>query len=105
MNAMLVQIDTAAAVFEHLADCPPLQRAQPPVAGSIRWIRCLFGRCKRTMTRVAALNETVLTSDLGKAVKLQSEILLAGAASDLLFMAVGCINVGYRLIRSGISRL
>ena len=66
---LAVQIGTAAAVFEHLAECPPLQRAQPPVAGSIRWSRCLFGRCKRTMARVAALNESVLTSDLGKAVR------------------------------------
>lgn len=36
-------------IFEAKKDNPPLDKDEPPVAGSIRWVQALFYRIKQTI--------------------------------------------------------
>lgn len=46
---------------------PPLNKNNPPVAGSVYWCRSLFHRIKHTIIRFNAMDD-MMTSEMGKSV-------------------------------------
>ncbi|XP_048858906.1 dynein axonemal heavy chain 10 [Brienomyrus brachyistius] len=62
------EVDTISRLFEQDKDNPPLNKNQPPVAGSIYWERSLFHRIKHTIIRFLEVPE-MLEGEQGKAAK------------------------------------
>lgn len=60
-------MDTINRLFEQDKDNPPLNKNQPPVAGSIYWERSLFHRIKHTIIRFLEVPE-MLEGEQGKVV-------------------------------------
>lgn len=51
-------------------DSPPVTKNQPPVAGAIKWARCLLARLKQTMAKLLGTEEEIIrTTELGQGVE------------------------------------
>ncbi|BDA41784.1 probable Dynein-1-alpha heavy chain, flagellar inner arm I1 complex [Coccomyxa sp. Obi] len=59
------EIDGIAEIFRENQAFPLLAWNEPPVAGSIRWSRSLFARCKRTWTRLKLQEPEALLGPAG----------------------------------------
>ena len=59
------EIDVARSIFDIHQSYPPIARNQPPVAGSIKWSRCLFARIKQTMDKLASFHANLRTDPIG----------------------------------------
>ncbi|KAJ7569126.1 hypothetical protein O6H91_01G062100 [Diphasiastrum complanatum] len=59
------EIELTREIFDRLCVAPPTTRNQPPVAGSINWARCLFGRLRKTMHKFEALGSHMLKESTG----------------------------------------
>eukprot|EP01018_Ginkgo_biloba_P029496 Gb_13869 [translate_table: standard] len=56
----LKEIDITRGIFDQNSLKPPMARNQPPVAGSINWARCLFGRLRKTMQKFETIGSDVM---------------------------------------------
>uniref|UniRef100_A0A4W6G9Y8 Dynein axonemal heavy chain 10 n=1 Tax=Lates calcarifer TaxID=8187 RepID=A0A4W6G9Y8_LATCA len=59
-----VQVDSINELFEAKKDKPPLNRNEPPVAGSIRWVRSLLHRIKHTILPFLEVHQNVIETSL-----------------------------------------
>ncbi|XP_076453104.1 dynein axonemal heavy chain 10-like [Babylonia areolata] len=62
------EVDTMDSLFLEFRETPPLNKNNPPVAGSIYWSRSLFHRIKHTIIRFINL-EDMMTSEMGKSTR------------------------------------
>lgn len=60
------ELDVSRSIFDVQRLDPPLARNQPPVAGSIKWSRCLFARTKQTMDKLSDFHRDLQTDSIGK---------------------------------------
>ncbi|XP_074640231.1 dynein axonemal heavy chain 10-like [Tubulanus polymorphus] len=62
------EVDLMDKLYQEFKENPPLNKNNPPVAGSIHWERSLFYRMKHTIIRFQTM-EDMMTSDQGKAAR------------------------------------
>eukprot|EP00210_Caulerpa_lentillifera_P005286 g5050.t1 len=63
------EIDVARSIFDVQRVDPPIARNQPPIAGSIKWSRCLFARTKQTMDKLTAFHQDIQADSIGMEVQ------------------------------------
>ncbi|PVD32839.1 hypothetical protein C0Q70_08286 [Pomacea canaliculata] len=62
------EVDLMEKLFVDYQVVPPLNKNNPPVAGSVYWCRSLFHRIKHTIIRFNAMDD-MMTSEMGKSTR------------------------------------